>query len=91
MKATRRYFEPHIKTKSDHRRASVANEAARIIQEQGLNDFRSAKEKALERLGLKTAGPLPSNGEIEKALAERNRIFRGENHLLHLKNFVSLR
>jgi hypothetical protein len=74
-----------VKFKFDNRRATVADEAARIMQEQGLNDFRIAKEKALERLGLKSAGPLPSNGEIEKALAERNRVFRGDHHLLHLR------
>jgi len=74
-----------LRFRPDNRRASVADEAARIIQEQGLNDFRTAKTKAVERLGMKAAGPLPSNGEIEKALAERNRIFRGDSHLLHLK------
>ncbi len=63
----------------DNRRALIADEAARIIQEQGLNDFRSAKDKAVERLGLRAAGKLPGNGEIEKALAERNRIFRGDS------------
>jgi hypothetical protein len=62
----------------------IADEAARIIQEQGLNDFRSAKEKAVARLGLKAAGKLPGNGEIEKALAERNRIFRGSSQPLRL-------
>jgi hypothetical protein len=74
-----------LKFRSDNRRASVADEAARIIQEQGLNDFRVAKEKAVERLGLKSNGPLPSNGEIEKALGERNRIFLGDRHLYHLR------
>jgi hypothetical protein len=55
----------------------VAAEAARIIQEEGLLDFRSAKAKAAERLGLGRNAPLPDNAEIEQALAERNRIFRG--------------
>jgi len=71
--------------RSDNRRASVANEAARLIQEQGLTDFRAAKEKAIERLGLGSAGPLPSNGEIELALAERNRIFSGDDHHHHIR------
>ena len=74
----------HLDAKTDNRRALIADEAARIIQEQGLNDFRSAKEKAVERLGLKAAGKLPGNGEIEKALAERNRIFRGDSQPLRL-------
>jgi hypothetical protein len=72
--------------KADKRRTTVANEAARIIQEHGLSDFRFAKEKAVERLGLKNNGALPSNQEIERALAERNRIFKGQSHLTHLNN-----
>jgi len=74
--------------KIDNRRTTVANEAARIIQEHGLSDFRSAKEKAVERLGLKGNGALPSNQEIENALAERNRIFNAETHL---QNLIRLR
>ena len=62
----------------DHRRSAVAVEAARIIQEEGLKDFRSAKAKAAERLGLGRDAPLPDNGEIETALAERTRIFHSD-------------
>ena len=53
-------------------------EAARIIQEEGLLDFRSAKAKAAARLGLGRRAHLPDNAEIEAALAERNRIFHGD-------------
>lgn len=75
----------HERHRPDNRRASIANEAARLIQEQGLTDFRAAKDKAVERLGLRSAGPLPSNGEIELALAERNRIFSGDYHHQHVR------
>jgi hypothetical protein len=66
---------PHRPDGPDHRRSAVATEAARIIQEEGLLDFRGAKAKAAERLGLGRNAPLPDNEEIESALAERNRIF----------------
>jgi hypothetical protein len=56
---------------------ALAVEAARIIQEEGLTDFRAAKAKAAERLGLGRNAPLPDNVEIEAALAERTRIFHG--------------
>ncbi len=62
----------------DHRRSTVAAEAARIIQEEGLTDFRGAKTKAAQRLGLGRNAPLPDNEEIEAALAERTRIFHGD-------------
>jgi hypothetical protein len=68
------------RSRPDHQRTAIAQEAARIMQEHGLKDFRSAKEKAGVRLGLEDNGALPSNQEIESALAERNRIFRGEAH-----------
>lgn len=56
---------------------TLAVEAARIIQEEGLTDFRAAKAKAAERLGMGRNAPLPDNAEIEAALAERARIFHG--------------
>ena len=73
------------KDKFDHARTAIADEAARMIQEQGLTDYRAAKDKARERLGLRQNRPLPSNEEIENALAERNRIFRGDGHLEYLQ------
>ncbi len=45
-----------------------------------MKDFRAAKEKAGLRLGLEDMGALPSNEEIESAIAERNRIFNGGAH-----------
>ncbi len=75
----------HLRT--DNQRAAVANEAARIIQEEGHPDFRSAKEKAVERLGLSgTSTRLPSNEEVAEALAERNRIFRATDHPARLND-----
>ncbi|MFQ5635035.1 MAG: hypothetical protein ACE5G3_06860 [Gammaproteobacteria bacterium] len=76
----------HDRHRSDNRRISVANEAARLIQEQGLTDYRAAKAKAIERLGLRSAGTLPSNGEVELALAERQRIFSGDEHADHIRD-----
>jgi hypothetical protein len=68
------------RSRPDHRRAVVAQEAARLIHEHGVKDFRAAKEKAGVRLGLEDKGALPSNREIESALAERQRIFEGDAH-----------
>ncbi len=68
------------RSRPDHRRSALAAEAARIMQEQGVTDFRSAKSKALERLGLGSGVPLPSNQEIEAELASRQRIFEGPRH-----------
>ncbi len=61
-------------------RARVAEEAARIMIEQGIRDFAQAKRKAAERLRLGTRGALPSNAMIEERLAARQRIFESEDH-----------
>ena len=63
----------------DHRRLAVADEAARILAEEGQTDFRAAKAKAAERLGLGRNVPLPSNVEVAAALAERQRGGRGQH------------
>jgi len=58
----------------------VAQEAARIIVNQGLRDYGLAKKKAAERLGLDNRGSLPGNAEIERAVGEYLQIFAGDSH-----------
>ena len=58
----------------------LAQEAARIIVDQGIRDYRVAKIKAAERLGLSTYGSLPRNSEIERAVGEHLTLFGGESH-----------
>ncbi len=66
------------KQRSDHQRIQVAQEAARLIHENGITDFKLAKSKAAENLGLLHHGALPSNHEIADAVAEHGRIFFAE-------------
>ena len=65
---------------NDRARTMLAQEAARIIVEQGVEDYRAAKIKAAERLGLTTRGALPGNSEIEQALSRHLRLFHGDSH-----------
>lgn len=65
---------------NDRARRVVAQEAARIIVEEGVQDYRLAKNKAAERLGMSDRGSLPRNGEIEEAVAEHLLIFRQDTH-----------
>lgn len=67
-------------------RQRVAEQAARIISEQGISDFRLAKQKAAERCGLRDLRHLPGNDEIESALRHRQRLFGGARHRSHLRN-----
>lgn len=61
-------------------RQVVAREAARIIADQGIDNYRQAKVKAAERLGFRDKGALPSNTEIESALIEHHRLFGASDH-----------
>ena len=61
-------------------RQIVAQEAARIIVNHGVRDYRVAKQKAAERLGMNGRGSLPGNAEVEAAIAEHLQIFGGEAH-----------
>jgi hypothetical protein len=65
----------------DRARTVLAQEAARIIVEQGIEDYRVAKLKAAERLGMSARGSLPGNTEIEKAVSEHLQLFGRESHL----------
>jgi len=52
------------------------------MAEHGIRDFLVAKRKAAERLGvIDGVALLPKNSEIESALAEYQRLFRGASHL----------
>ncbi len=61
-------------------RQLLAREAARIIADQGIQNYRRAKMKAAERLGFRERGALPSNTEIESALIEHHRLFGASDH-----------
>lgn len=64
----------------DRARKVLAQEAARIIVEQGIEDYRVAKRKAAERLGMSARGSLPGNSEIETAVSEYLQLFGRESH-----------
>ena len=66
--------------RADLLRQAVAEEAARIMREQGVDDFLLAKRKAAERLGVTDASILPRNTEIESALVAHQRLFAADRH-----------
>jgi len=77
---------------SARERQVVAQEAARIIVDHGIRDYRVAKQKAAERLGMNKRGSLPGNAEIEAAVADHLQIFNGDSHddLLRLMRTAAL-
>jgi hypothetical protein len=66
--------------RAEQLRYALAQEAARIMAEQGIDDFGIAKRKAAERLGATDVSVLPKNTEIEQALATHHRLFDAHTH-----------
>ncbi|HET7570166.1 MAG TPA: hypothetical protein VFK96_06235 [Gammaproteobacteria bacterium] len=77
----------HWVSRSDQAdRLRIAQEAARILAEEGVRDFLLAKRKATERLGMDPRSRnLPTNREIEDALAEHHRLFHADSHEQRLR------
>lgn len=69
-----------IHPRAEQLRKALAQEAARIMSEQGIDDFGLAKRKAAERLGATDIAVLPKNTEIEAALFEHQRLFESKTH-----------
>jgi hypothetical protein len=61
-------------------RTRIAQAAARLIAEHGLTDWTLAKRKAARQLMLPDTAALPSNDEIETALASHHALFGGDAH-----------
>ena len=55
---------------------SIANMAAKIIMEEGVNDYQYAKKKAVKYLDYNKLDILPSNDDIDRALVEYGAIYQ---------------
>lgn len=69
-----------MKNNKDQVRQSIAAQAARIMAEEAIKDYFTAKRKAIARMGLPQGSNLPTNLEVEKALEEYQRLFKGDAH-----------
>jgi hypothetical protein len=61
-------------------RASIAAAAARIMAEEGIDDFALAKRKAARRLGAADTEALPGNDEIEAELRDYLALYQADEH-----------
>ena len=69
----------------------IAQEAAKIIAEKGIQQFGQAKFKAAENLNAMDNGCLPSNSDIEKKLIEYYQLFQADvdfDHILYLRKIA---
>jgi hypothetical protein len=61
-------------------RARIAAAAARIMAEDGVDDFALAKRKAARQLGASDTQSLPRNDEIEAELRAYRALYQAEDH-----------
>ncbi|HLF97234.1 MAG TPA: hypothetical protein VI457_08835 [Methylococcaceae bacterium] len=72
-------------------RRLLAQEAARILSCEGINDYGTARRRAASRLGIAARRHWPSDEEILDAVREWQRIYRfnqGKDHLNRLRRLA---
>lgn len=71
----------HERLRTDHGlRNAIAAAAARLMAEDGVDDYYHAKRKAARQLGLPEHTALPDNAEVEAELRAYRSLYQGEGH-----------
>jgi hypothetical protein len=73
------------KSKQQNMRTRIAAVAARIMAEDGIEDFAMAKRKAARQLGAGDTQSLPNNDEIETELRVYQSLYQGEEQRERLR------
>ena len=63
----------------DDARSAIAVQAARLMAEDGIEDYGLAKRKAAKQLGMHDTRRLPNNAEIDAALREYQVIYQPDD------------
>jgi hypothetical protein len=73
-------------------RTEIAQAAAKLVIEHGLDDWGKAKRKAARQLGVNDQTNLPSSEELEQAIREYNNLFRPESQatMLYERRAIAL-
>jgi hypothetical protein len=77
VSGTRSAMPKEAKLKQHHLRTRIAVAAARIMAEDGVDDFALAKRKAARQVGAQDNQALPDNEEIEFELRTYQSLFQG--------------
>ena len=82
----------HAASHAERQRQHIALAAARILADEGINDYQNAKRRAAARLGLDDPRNLPTNQEVDQALREHLALFHGARlnaQLRHLRTLAA--
>ncbi len=71
--------------KQSQMRARIAATAARLMAEDGIDDFALAKRKAARQLGASDTQSLPANDEIEAELRAYQALYQGEEQRTRIR------
>ncbi len=75
-------------SKRQHLRERIAHQAARLMAEDGIDDYALAKRKAARQVGAADLRELPTNEEVEQALRAYQELYQEEEQralLTHLR------
>jgi hypothetical protein len=72
-------------TGRNDRRSRIAYLAARLMAEDGIEDYALAKRKAARQAGMPDRPELPTNEEVEEALRTYQQIYHREEHRNRLR------
>ena len=72
-------------TGRNDRRSRIAYLAARLMAEDGIEDYALAKRKAARQAGMPETRELPANEEIDEALRAYRQIYHPEEHRSRLR------
>jgi hypothetical protein len=73
-----------VSRRSQAASVELIEEAARLICDEGYADYRVAKQKAAERLGISRGVALSDNTRIEAAVLDRQKLFGGDTYRAQL-------
>jgi hypothetical protein len=79
-KSNRQIGNRQIGNRQTGMRARIAAAAARLMAEDGIDDFALAKRKAARQLGAGDAEALPGNDEVEAELRAYLELYQAEEH-----------
>jgi hypothetical protein len=71
--------------RQQHLRQLIAQQAARMMAEEGISDFSHAKRKAGKQLGATDINCLPTNSEIEEEIRLYHEIYNSEDQPENLR------
>jgi len=77
-------YREREKAASLRMRERIAHQAARIIAEDGLQNYASAKHKAARQIGAPDTHNLPDNDEVERALRDYQALYQRDEQSARL-------